>query len=202
MINKKALIWSGVVAVLLILLALVFYLGWYPIASANGSLIYRNQYDANKSVIYNYYKNYYNEMVGPEQSIPDNELVDFSKKASLTSLVDRLLIEQEIINEIGQEDYENRMNEYIDSAISDSDFMNQLRELLRVKDNSINKYFVAENARYQVLNDVIPPEDNSQGADWMGELRDNAKVKVFYPGFMWDGINGVIEKIESTPEKQ
>lgn len=202
MINKKALIWSGVVATVLILLALVFYMGLYPIASADGSLIYRSQYDENKAVIYNYYKNYYNEMVPPDQRIPDEELADFSNKASITSLIDKVLIKKEIINEIGEEDYEKRMKEYVDSAISDSDFMSQLREILNVKDGSIDKYFVSENARFQVLNDVIPPEDDSQGADWMAELRDNADVKVFYPGMMWDGRNGVIDKTESNPETE
>lgn len=191
--NIKITIAASLVAIVFIILASLFYFGMYPVVAVNKHIILMRDYKNGLEIAHKYYDKL-NQSADYSNKLSEEKLYNMIKTGILSSLIDSVLIDNELYNKIGKDKYNTEVNNYVGKITSDIEVVNNLKDVFGVDFKLIKKYYIEDKARYQILKDImfIKDKDGQKELDWIKKLRKNAKVRILLPGIKWDNKNGVV----------
>lgn len=173
-------------ALIVVLFLAAFTFDFYPIAFVNGKVVMSYDYNRGYSLAYNYYS-YFNQ---GSLKVDDAQMVKSLKEATFEGLIDDVFVDQKLNQEMKPSELQDKITERVSGMISDPKFNQTLSEVVKVSQEDIKKYFLENQAKYEILDGRLSLE-NKNSVDWLIEQRKAAKVTILMPGFKWTG-----EKIE------
>jgi hypothetical protein len=186
-IDKKFFIIIAITSILIVSIVGMFSFGYYPIAFVNLSPIFKFQYDKNYEFAYKYYSDLkiYNSN---SSNIDINEFKNTLKKVVFDGLIDKILVYKKLNSEFKNLDLQKQIKDKI-LSMKEGQFQDILIKLTQFSSEELGKYFFEEQAKFQILEDVLKKE-NVNMADWLLLERKNAKVIILTKGFSWkeDGV--------------
>ncbi len=168
-----------------VILILVF-VGYWPVATVNGKPIFFYQFSRNYDIARHFYQNDLKienkDLKILDSSGSQNEI----KRATLDSMVDDSLIDQELAKRISSND----LNQILDNKLSninlDDQSLKQGTEILYGLSNyEFKDYVLIPQAKEEILDGRLAM-GGSNINDWLNNARKNAQVSIFIPGFYWD----------------
>jgi len=175
-----------VVAVVALILCAMVAFEWYPIGIVEGNLLFAREYHARYELAYNYY----DALSKASQASADEQDLEYTlRAASIEAMIDDVFVAKKLEQDFGRKELKTKIEQRIEEAWSDEQLRNDLQTLLKVSDSRIKSYFIAEQARYELLNGQLSLEGKNL-FEWMDEQRKSARVKLFLKGFTWtqDGV--------------
>jgi len=172
----------GFLSVCILLCAL---LGWYPVLVVNGRVFLDSQYQEGFSVAYHYYQPINN---ASQEKLTDAQLRRTLRIAVLEGFVDRVLVDQKLIKEMGRKNFFNKLNEGVNEMFLDEQTREGLSFLLSsVSRSAVEKYFLSDVIRFQLLEGRLRLDNEGDVTSWITKKRADASVLVFSSGVAWDG---------------
>lgn len=153
----------------------------YPIATVNGKIVWG----------YNYYKTYefaykYYDYLNKNDLKPINQdiLVEKLKRATFESMVDNVLVKEKLASEMNQNELEDKINMKIEEMTKDKELEKIVKESIGVSPSDFRKYFLENQAKYQILDGRLQLE-NKNLVSWLLEERKVASVRSLLPSIKW-----------------
>jgi len=173
--------------IIILLIAIVFGLAWatgyYPIAFVKpaGSgwlgwqLIFAKSLDTNYSIALNFYKN---QLKNKEISVDAQKEI---KRATLQSLIEDKIIENEINKKIGTSEFKKQIDEKLNKIDLSTDEIKEGAKLLYgLSVDQLKDTVLTEQAKREIAASLFSSTDRNL-ADWLKEKLKSSKIIVLIP---------------------
>ncbi|HTY39663.1 MAG TPA: hypothetical protein VMC43_01050 [Candidatus Paceibacterota bacterium] len=190
--KKSPRLWaSGLfLLALLIVAGALAYLGFYPIAFVNGSVIWARTYQENYRYAGIYYQNLRRAAATQTTTVP---IADLSSKdlevAVLNALVTRALVDQAAGREIGS-DLDQMVNEKLANYENDQQLQMGAQTLYGMPYPDFRSEILVPQARADLLSARLYLRGVSMD-NWLSDSLSKAKVTILSSDFHWDGAKVV-----------
>lgn len=188
--KKSLLVILGVVV--LIGLGWFIFSGNYPIAFVDFKIISANNYNKNYLVSLDYYEKVLKTYAKDSQVLKADEARQEIKRAVLDNLIENALIEKELKKEVGR----NELNQLIDKKIkeiSESQIFQKAAETLYgFSFEEFEEKVLIPQAEKEIFEGRAVLK-NEKPDEKLKEIKLKANIRIFIPGFEWNGEEVVIK---------
>lgn len=190
---KKIIYWGLFV---IISIAIIFIaIGWWPVATVNGSVITFAQFSKNYDIAVHFYQSEL-KLGQKDISLLNTEKAKTEmRQAVLESAIENELIDKELKKQLSDGDLVFMISEKINKVdLSSENFKKGVEMLYGLSPDDFRELILMPKAKEEILQGRLFLKDSSQISEmdgWLKEEKIKAKVFIFIPGLFWskDGVN-------------
>ncbi|PIR44301.1 hypothetical protein COV23_00420 [Candidatus Wolfebacteria bacterium CG10_big_fil_rev_8_21_14_0_10_31_9] len=193
LLSKKNLLL--LVFVVIIVMGAIILMGWWPVATVNGSVITFAQFSKKYDIAVHFYQSEL-KLGQKDASLLNTEKAKAEmRQVVLESIIESKLIDGELKKQLSDSDLVFMINEKINKVdLSSENFKKGAEILYGLSSDDFRELILAPKAKEEILQGRLFLEDNSQtsGMDnWLKEEKIKTKVSIFIPGLYWskDGVS-------------
>lgn len=182
---KKILLVLAVLLLLLVGMSFFASKKAYPAASVNGDFILAKELSLSQGAARLYYEAAIKTYPSPEYDFDSAEFANEIKRSSLDALVESVLINQELVNRMGEEPLAELVEERLSKAESGQNLAKAIRQIYGMETEDFYELVLRPGAERDILREELAKENISLGA-WLADARLGADVSVFAAGLKWE----------------
>ncbi len=171
----------GVVVGVVVVVAGMWIVGFYPVAMVQHTPIFAHEYRVNLAMASSYYEGV--AWLTESDRISPDDLEMILKEIVVTGLIDEVMVTRYLSDELGKTTYNNRLEERVAELAQDGEFMAQLGSIMDASDKDVRAYFLRTKVRYEMLDEIIEEDVLT----WLDQQRPNADIQVYVPELVWNG---------------
>lgn len=163
----------------------VFFLGFYPVATVDGSLILQRTWGMSEGATKKFLEAQANAGTFPADSLKDAEFLSELKRSTLTFLIEDLILEQE--GGRLSEDFKINSAARVEDAIKQgSDLKEAARTVYGLTFDQLKSLVLLPQARRDEAAKILQNQGRSFDV-WLREIKEGRRVKLFFVSYEWDG---------------
>lgn len=193
--NRKLIIGLGLIGGLIIILSVLIITQSYPVAFVNWQPIIFKSFEKEVfSALYYYQKALETYDSNQVSIIESKEINQEVKRAVLERLIEDALIGQELRKRINNNELEKMVERRINEVIkNESELQKQAKIIYNLSLEEFKKMVLKPQTEQEILASRLLLE-NVDFDNWQKEIRQQAKVLIFLPGFEWKDGEVIIKE--------
>lgn len=190
--RKKFIILISSVFFILVIALISFK--FYPIVFVNWQPIFYADLSKNYKAALVYYEKVVTTYNNGNADIMNSlEVRDEIKRAGIESLIEDILISNELKEIFSNSELKNQINKNISAVIDGKDIKKEIETLYGLSSEEFIECFLEPQARKEILEARLRME-NINFNEWLKSAKFQAKVINFFPGFEWKNGTMILKK--------
>lgn len=190
--RKKFIILISSVFFILVIFLISFK--FYPIVFVNWQPIFYADFSKNYKAALIYYENVVTTYNKDNADIINSlEVRDEIKRAGIESLIENILILNELKEIFSNSELKNQISKNVSTVINGKDIKKEIETLYGLSSEEFIEYFLEPQARREILEARLRME-NINFNEWLKSAKFQANVTIFFPGFEWKDGTVIIKK--------
>ncbi|MDP3015009.1 MAG: hypothetical protein Q8N28_01170 [bacterium] len=191
--NKKKIIFI-ISSVIVIVIVIVIFTQSYPIVLVNWRPISLKSFKKDVLIAVSYYRKALETYDKNQAAVMNSkEVKQKIERAVLDKLIEDNLIQRELEKRLKNNELEKMVNDKIEEALKGKDIRKEVETLFGVSLYELKERFLKPRARWEIFESRLALE-NKNINDWLKEIKSEAGVMIFFPGFEWNGEGVIIKK--------
>lgn len=167
---------------------------FYPIVFVNWQPIFYADFSKNYKAALIYYENVVTTYNKDNADIINSlEVRDEIKRAGIESLIENILILNELKEIFSNSELKNQISKNVSTVINGKDIKKEIETLYGLSSEEFIEYFLEPQARREILEARLRME-NINFNEWLKSAKFQANVTIFFPGFEWKDGTVIIKK--------